>query len=42
MKYLLMFAALIALTAATPVATSESDCCGGGSCCPGGCCVMTE
>jgi hypothetical protein len=44
MKYILILAALIGLTAATPVAPSENDCCGGGSCCPlGGCCMeMTE
>jgi hypothetical protein len=40
MKYILMLAALVTLTAATPIATSEQDCCNGGSCCHGGGCCM--
>jgi hypothetical protein len=39
MKYLLILAALMTLTAATPIASNDDDCCGGGSCCPGGCCA---
>jgi hypothetical protein len=44
MKYLLILAALVGFTAATPVVPSNDNCCGGGSCCLlGGCCMeMTE
>jgi hypothetical protein len=39
MKYLLLIAALITLTGATSISSSEAGCCGGGACCPGACCM---
>jgi len=39
MKYLLLIAAITALTGATTISSSDTGCCGGGACCPGGCCM---
>ena len=39
MKYLLLIAAMMALTSATTISSSDAGCCDGGACCPGACCM---
>ena len=39
MKYLLLIAAIMTLTSARTISSSDAGCCGGGACCPGACCM---
>src|SRR6266508_1852197 len=39
MKYLLLIAAIMTLTSATTISSSDAGCCDGGACCPGACCM---
>lgn len=40
MKYLLLIAAMLAVTGATSISSSDANCCSGGACCPAACCMM--
>jgi hypothetical protein len=39
MKYQLLIAAIMTLTSATTISSSDAGCCDGGACCPGACCM---